>query len=128
MFYAIRYHLHNFKKVKNTHGGVLLLVRLQVKPATLLKVTLVHGCFSRFLNCTSGIKPRKASQILLYNPSMFYRCKFIFISLPSAEYFLPPLRAGWPVPGKSWKKNLSWEVLEKNKFWQKSSKKPKESW
>ena len=52
----------------NTYGRVTFS-----KVATLLKVTLAHGCFSRFLNCTSGIKPRKASQILLYNPSMFYR-------------------------------------------------------
>ena len=44
---AIWYHLHNLKNVTNTHGGVLLLG----KPATLLKVTLLHGCFSRFLNC-----------------------------------------------------------------------------
>ena len=29
MFCAIRYHLHNFKNVKNTRGGVLLLVKLQ---------------------------------------------------------------------------------------------------
>ena len=34
-----------------------------LKPATLLKVTLLHGCFSRFLNCTNGTKSRKASQI-----------------------------------------------------------------
>ena len=26
---AIWYHLYNFKKVKNTHGGVLILVKLQ---------------------------------------------------------------------------------------------------
>ena len=26
------------------------------KPATLLKVTLLHRCFSRFLNCTNGTK------------------------------------------------------------------------
>ena len=32
------------KNVKNNHGGVLILVKLQVKPATLLKVTLLHGC------------------------------------------------------------------------------------
>ena len=31
MFWAIWYHLYNLKNVKNTHGGVLLLVRLQVK-------------------------------------------------------------------------------------------------
>ena len=29
----------------------------------LVKVTLVHGCFSRFLNCTNGTKSRKASQL-----------------------------------------------------------------
>ena len=35
-----------FKKhKKNTHGGVLFSV---------LKVTLLRGCFSRFLNCTNG--------------------------------------------------------------------------
>ena len=31
------------------------------KPATLLKVTLLHGCFSRFLTCTNGTKCRNAS-------------------------------------------------------------------
>ena len=58
MFCAIWYHLYNLKNVKNTHGGVLLLV---------LKVTLLHGCFSRFLNCTNGTKLRKASH-MIYRP------------------------------------------------------------
>ena len=31
MLCAIRYHLHHFKNLKNTHGGVLLLVNLQAK-------------------------------------------------------------------------------------------------
>ena len=44
VFCAIWYHSHDLKNVKNTHGGVLLL----------LKVALLHGCFSRFLNCTNG--------------------------------------------------------------------------
>ena len=48
--------MYNLKNVKNTHGGVLL------QPATLLKVTLFHGCFSRFLNCTHGTKARSALQ------------------------------------------------------------------
>ena len=39
------------KNVKNTHGGVLLL----------LEVTLLHGCFLRFLNCTNRNKSRKTS-------------------------------------------------------------------
>ena len=33
------------------------------KPATLLKVTLLHGSFSRFLNCANGDKSRKTSHI-----------------------------------------------------------------
>ena len=41
---AIWYHLYNLKNVKNAHGGVL-----KFKPAT-LKVTLLHGCFSCFVN------------------------------------------------------------------------------
>ena len=41
---------HNFKNAKNTHGGVLLFVKLQ-------------GCFSRFLNCINGTKSRKLSHI-----------------------------------------------------------------
>ena len=53
---AICYYLYNLKKGKNTHLGVLLLV----KPATLLKVTLLRGCFPRFLKCTIGTKSRYA--------------------------------------------------------------------
>ena len=36
----------------------------RLKPGTLLKVTLLRGCFSRFLNCADGTKSQKASQIL----------------------------------------------------------------
>ena len=35
------------------------------KPATLLKVTLLHWCFLRFLNCTNGTKSRNATHIVL---------------------------------------------------------------
>ena len=64
---AIWYHQYNLKNVKNTHGGVLILVKLQacrLKHATLLKLTLLHGCFLGFLNCTNGTKSRNASHIL----------------------------------------------------------------
>ena len=43
------------KSVKNTHGKAFYLVKL--------KITLLHGCFSRFLNLTNGTKLRKASHI-----------------------------------------------------------------
>ena len=56
---VIWYHLHNLKNVKNTHGEVLFLVKLQA--STLLKVKLLHGRFLRFLKCTNGTKSRNAS-------------------------------------------------------------------
>ena len=46
-----------FKNVKNTDGGMLLLVTL-LQPATLLKGALLLGCFSYFLDCTTGTKSR----------------------------------------------------------------------
>ena len=42
-----------FKKYENTHGGKLLLVKL--------KLTLLHGNFSRYLNYKNNDKSRKAS-------------------------------------------------------------------
>ena len=36
-----------------------------LKPATLLKLTFLHGCFSRFLNCTNATKSRNAPHLLL---------------------------------------------------------------
>ena len=41
--------------MKNTHGGVLVLVKL----------THLHECFSRFLNCTTGTKLHNASHIFI---------------------------------------------------------------
>ena len=35
----------------------------KLQPATLLKVTLLHGCFSRFLICKNATKLCKASHI-----------------------------------------------------------------
>ena len=54
MRYGILYHLHNLKNLKNTHEGVLLLVKLQAWVFT-------FSWFSRFLNCTNETKSRKAS-------------------------------------------------------------------
>ena len=43
---AIWYYLCNLKNVKSARGRVLLLVKFTFY---LLKITLLHGCFSRFL-------------------------------------------------------------------------------
>ena len=49
-----------FKKREKHPAGLFKYV----KSATLLKLTLLHGCFSRFLNCTNSIKSRKAPHII----------------------------------------------------------------
>ena len=71
--------MYNLRNVKNTHGGVLLLVKL---PPTLQKVTLLHWCFSRFLDYTDGTKSQKTSH--------HYHHYFIyyFFELPSLKMFL----------------------------------------
>ena len=43
--------------------GLLLLLLVKLQASALLKVTLLHGCFSRFLKCTNGTKSRKVSHI-----------------------------------------------------------------
>ena len=54
--------LYNLNNVKNNHGGVLLFEKMQAEACNFTKVTLLHGCFSRYLNYTNGSNLRKASQ------------------------------------------------------------------
>ena len=74
--------------MKNTNGGVLLLAKLQAKPANLVKMRFLHGCFSRFLNCTNGTKSCNASCILkiksevgsfLHDVVLCFHCKEIIM-------------------------------------------------
>ena len=75
---AIWYHLYNLKNVKNSHGGVLILTRFRLKPATLLKLTLLHWYFSRFLNCTNGTKSRNTSHFKVGDRPKFFSYHLIF--------------------------------------------------
>ena len=86
---AIWYHLYNLKNVKNTHGVVLLLVKLQAFPRIqteyeeVLRISLYSvrirekACnftksntppwvYFTFLNCTNGTKWRNASRIYIH--------------------------------------------------------------
>ena len=60
---TIWYYLKSLKKVKNTHGGVLILVKLQAS----LKINTPPGVFFVFLNCTNSAKSRNASQTKVNN-------------------------------------------------------------
>ena len=69
------FQLHKLSSVTHTSNKVCgalrdLIPRAQLKKrekhpwrSVTLKVTLLHGCFSRFLNCTNGTKLRKASHM-----------------------------------------------------------------
>ena len=61
MLCAIWYHLCSLKNVKNTHGGVLLLVKLQAEAWNFTKSNTPPWCFSCFLNFANGTKSCKAS-------------------------------------------------------------------
>ena len=58
-----------FENLKNTHGGVLLLA-------------LLHGCFSRFMNCANGTKSCKACYMTIFiypqDQNQKYLLKFSF--------------------------------------------------
>ena len=56
------------KNVKSKHGGLLLLLKFRLQSATVLKVTLLYGCFSHLLNCTNGTKLRKAFHLKKFIP------------------------------------------------------------
>ena len=56
-----------FVKFKNREKHPWRSVNFRLQPATLLKLTLLHGCFSRFSNCTNSTKSRNASHITAIN-------------------------------------------------------------
>ena len=67
MLCTIWYHLRNLKNVKNTHGGmIILLLKLQTEACHFTKsITTPLVLFMFFLNCTRGTKSRKASHIVI---------------------------------------------------------------
>ena len=60
-FVSLFYKLNTCLQKTTTYVG---LQAEPIFPVTLLKVTLLHGCFLRFLNCTNGAKSRNASHII----------------------------------------------------------------
>ena len=48
MYCAIWYHLYNFKNVRNTHGGVLILVKLQAETCNFTKIYTPSWVFFMF--------------------------------------------------------------------------------
>ena len=71
---AIMYHLYNKKKREKRSWRSVTF-----KPATLLKVTLLHGFFLRFLNCINGMKSRKTSHIKPLQLQEMPQCSLVLL-------------------------------------------------
>ena len=56
MHCVIWYHLRDLKNVKNSHGGVLVLVKLQTSAGNFTIINTAAWVFFMFLNCTNGTK------------------------------------------------------------------------
>ena len=76
MRFTIWDHLYNLKNVKNTHRGLLILLKLQA-----LKLTLLHGCFSHFLNCTNGTKSCNAPHIVMKDLNLWQTLTEVLLKL-----------------------------------------------
>ena len=61
MLSAIWYHFCNLKNVKNSHGRVLLLVKLQALSCSFTKSKTSPCVFFTLPHCTNGTKSRKGS-------------------------------------------------------------------
>ena len=55
------------------------------RPATLLKLTLLHRCFSRFLNCTNGTKSRNAPHIFIPLAQLVFAVFLFFMTYLEAK-------------------------------------------
>ena len=71
MHCAILYHLYNLKNVKNTHGGVLILVKLQASACNFTKINTPPWAFFTFLNCTNGSNRAKHH---IFAIKLYHRC------------------------------------------------------
>ena len=91
---AIWYHWCNLKNVKNTHGRILILVKLQAKACNFTKINTPPWVFFMFLNCTNSTKSRNKSQIrsLYWNPQFL---KFMCCCKPTTQRFSRHCRELW---------------------------------
>ena len=78
--------MQKWEHSQGIHGKWIHVVLSRLQPATLLRVTLFHGCFSRLLNFAHGTKPRNAPHIGLSfswktTSDVRGRCKMFLIRL-----------------------------------------------
>ena len=72
---AIWYHFYNLQNLK-------------LQPATLLKLTLLHRCFSRFLSCRNGTKTRNAPQaVFMYKDQSILQVLLVCLKRNHSQIF-----------------------------------------
>ena len=71
---AIWYHLYNLINVKNTHGGLLILVKLQAKACSVTKINTLPWVFFTFLKL---YKCYEIAQRITYKGLFITMTKFV---------------------------------------------------
>ena len=86
MLCAVWYHLHDLKNVKNIHGGVLFLVKLQANACNFTNSSTPPWVFfSRFLNRKNNTKLSQALYMLIIGQFILEK-----VTIMSTSVFLFP--------------------------------------
>ena len=78
MLCAIWYHLYNLKNLKNTHGGVLLLLKLQTKACNLTKSNKPPWVFFTFFKLKKWYQIAQNITYRLFCGGVNQICLFLF--------------------------------------------------
>ena len=85
--YAIWCHLYNFKKLKNTHGGVVILVKLQAPACNFTKIKTPPWVFFTFFKwykwcqiaqCTTNIHELWHQALIVMKIKRFWKNSYLF--------------------------------------------------
>ena len=74
--------------MKNTNGGVSILVKLQAEACNFTKINTPPWVFSRFLNCTNAIKSRNAQHIWVNKEMLKYSNKTLYEGIFTESHFV----------------------------------------
>ena len=77
---AIWYHLYNLKNVKNTHGGVLILIKLQTEACNFTKINTPPWVFFAFFKLYRWYQIAQRTTNILYGAFCNQSLPFLAIS------------------------------------------------
>ena len=88
MRWAIWYHLYNLKNVKNTHGGVLILVKLQalLKKVYFLILNKILTTFGKISDLEGTLETELSCHLILRFSCYFQSCWYRTTDLETSVF------------------------------------------